>query len=145
MPTYSLSYRITDFLNRQIAWSTSVLAELDAFDAAQDEGMELLLNRQRQREQEAGDMAREYHGLAQEWASERDVSEEDRTAIRVLSEEAQALSNRVQESYRYAQKNADDGVERTGVALNDLRQRRRSVTIYHPEMIVTPGFIDKKA
>ena len=145
MPTYPLTYRIESFLKRQIAWSKNALAALDTFEKASDDEIEALLLEQKKREREAGDMAREYNGLSHEWHQMDNVDAGERESIRALSQEAQVLSELLRTRYAVAQKIANQRVQKKQEALDDLRRSRRSVTIYRPEIILSPGFIDKKA
>jgi hypothetical protein len=145
MPTYPLPYRVTSFLGRQIAWSQCVLKELDAFELAKDDELDALLLQQEQREREARDMAREYNGLSHEWHQTKILENADREAIHELSQRAQELSESLRIRYGEVQEIASERAQKKQGALDDLRQERRSVTIYRPEMIVSPGFIDKKA
>ncbi|MCF6283725.1 MAG: hypothetical protein L3K26_00825 [Candidatus Hydrogenedentes bacterium] len=145
MPTYTLPYRITSFLERQIAWLECALKELDAMGWATDDELDALVIRQSQREQEAQNMAREYNGLSHEWQQTEAIEKDGRDSIRLLSQQAQELSETLRIRYGEAQRIADKRAQKKRNALDDLRRERRSVTIYRPEMIVSPGFIDKKA
>ncbi len=146
MPTHPLPYRIHDFLTRQIAWSRSVIDELDAFcnmpDTADlDEAARIQLRRER----EARNMAREYNGLLHEWRETIDIAPDAREAIMRHSAEAQALLEDVKIRYANAEHAAQQKKMRNHQALNDLRRGRRSVNIYRPGALVSPGFVDKKA
>jgi len=145
MPTYPLPYRITDFLKRQIAWTEAILAELEDAGEAGDESLEELLRQQQRREREAGAMAREYRGLAHEWQCEGGrLDKATRAAIGDLSLRAQQLTEVAQRRFGQAQNGAEARAREKRDALNDLRRDRRSVTIYRPDILVSPGFIDKK-
>ena len=128
-----------------MAWSAKVLAELEAFEATKADDLEGLIQEQVVREKEARDLAREYNGLSHEWKQADGVSDADRAAIRSLSLKAQELSAIVQQRFKEVQKLSEDRARKKQGALTNLRQRRRSVTIYRPESVVTPGFVDKKA
>lgn len=146
MPTYPLTHRIHDFLTRQIAWSKEVLAELDAFctlaDGADlDEAAQL----QARREKETRAMAREYNGLLQEWHQATDIPIDLREAVTRHSAEAQELLEKVKARYGEAERVAQLKKSRNHQALNDLRRGRRSVNIYKPGILVSPGFIDREA
>lgn len=146
MPTYPLPYRIHDFLNRQIAWSRAVLDELDAFCALPDDGdFDEAAARQRKREKEMPAMAREYNGLLQEWNRADDISPEIREAITRHSEEARKLAEEVRDRYAAAEVTASQRKLRNRESLNDLRRGRRSVNIYTPGLLESPGFIDREA
>lgn len=146
MPTLPLAHRITDFLNRQIAWSEAVLNELEAADNAEEAALESLLERQQVREREAKSMAREYNGLLFEWNHQTDaVPEDEHVAIQMRSKRAQDLIEAVRLRYIQAQRRAEQQAQQRRKSLNDLRRGRRSATIYRPEMLVSPGFIDRKA
>lgn len=146
MPTYPLPYRITAFLKRQIAWSEAVVREIDAFCAA-PEGTDVgpVLSRQQQRDHEIQAMAREYRGLAREWEAAADLTDEERAGIRLLSAEAESLTEQVRQRYRQAEARAQSARSHNRDSLNELRRGRRSVTIYEPGGLVSPGFIDKEA
>lgn len=146
MPTHPLPYRIHDFLSRQIAWSQTVIEELDAYCALPDTGdLDEAARTQQRREREARDLAREYNGLLQEWRSFPDPGAELREAVARHSEEAQSLLDEVKTRYKSAEEATQRRKLRNHQALNDLRRGRRSVNIYHPETLVSPGFVDKKA
>lgn len=146
MPHYPLDYRIKDFLKRQILWSQSVLEELEAFTAAPDDSdFEILLEQQRRRERETQAMAKEYGGLSREWAAAEDIAPEAKTEIKRLSAEAEELVERVREGYGRAAAASEVMRAANRNARNDLRRRRRSVNIYRPGALVSPGFIDRKA
>ena len=146
MPTYPLPYRIHDFLARQIAWSQAVLAELDAFCAlAEGADFEEAARIQVRREKETRAMAREYNGLLQEWRQATDLPIDLREAVTRQSTEAQELLERVKARYSEAERVAQLKKSRNHQALNDLRRGRRSVNIYKPGILVSPGFIDREA
>jgi len=146
MPTYPLPYRIKDFLRRQIAWSHTVLEELEHFCAApRDADFELILDAQRRREQESSSMVNEYQGLADEWANATDIAPEDEVEIKGLSKEAESLVEKLRSAYQAADAEAAKYREEQQNAMNDLRRSRRSVNIYRPGVLVDPGFIDRKA
>jgi len=145
MATYSLTFRITDYLKRQIQWSEVVLKELESFKQAEDSDFEVLLLQQHTREREAHDMSREYNGLSREWGEAKNVTDEEREAIRALSRQAEQLTEALHECYRNVERIAESRRKENQSALNDLRRGRRSVTIYRPEGLVSPGFIDRKA
>lgn len=144
MPTYPLAHRIRDFLQRQIEWSAAVLAELDQVDV-EDGELEALLARQQRREREARSMAREYNGLFHEWQRDTTMDEGERSDLQRLSREAQELTGAVQRRYARAQQQADARRQSKQDALTELRRGQRSVTIYRPELLVSPGFLDRKA
>jgi hypothetical protein len=146
MPTYPLPHRIHDFLTRQIAWSNEVLAELDAFCTLAD-GADLdeATRLQARREKETRAMAREYNGLLQEWHQATDIPADLREAVTRHSGEAQELLERVKARYGEAERVARLKKSRNHQALNDLRRGRRSVNIYKPGILVSPGFIDREA
>lgn len=146
MPSYSVEYRIKDFLQRQIAWSRAVLGELDAFCATTDDAdFDPVLENQQRRERETRDMAKEYRGLAREWAEVEAVTPEDRDAIKRLSAEAEALVEQVRARYTEAERHAALRRDGNRGARDDLRRGRRSVNIYRPGALVSPGFVDRKA
>ena len=146
MPTHPLPYRIHDFLTRQVAWSRSVIEELDAFCALPDTAdLDEAARLQQRREREARDMTREYNGLLHEWRESADITPEVREAITRHSEEAQSLLEEVKIRYRTAEGMAQQKKARNHQDLNDLRRGRRSVNIYRPGTLVAPGFVDKKA
>ena len=146
MPTYPLAYRITQFLNRQIDWSRTALEELETFtNAPGDADIEPMLAVQQARERETRDMAREYRGLAREWADAHDMDPDDVAAIKRLSGEAQVLVEQLRQAYAHADAAAEAKRASNRRAANDLRRGRRSVNIYRPGDLVSPGFIDKKA
>ena len=128
-----------------MAWSEKVLAELEAFETTKADDLEGLIQDQVLREKEARDFAREYNGLSHEWKQADQVSDANRAAIRSLSLKAQELSAVVQQRFIDAQKLCEERAREKQGALTNLRQRRRSVTIYRPESVVTPGFVDRKA
>ncbi len=146
MPTHPLPYRIHDFLDRQIAWSRSVIDELEAFctmpDTADLDGTAQLHLR---REREARSMAKEYNGLLHEWQKAADIAPEVREAITRHSSEAQSLLDEVKIRYENAEQAAEQRKTRNHQALNDLRRGRRSVNIYRSGVLVSPGFVDTKA
>lgn len=90
-------------------------------------------------------MAKEYQGLAHEWASAADIPPGEEQEIKRLSREAESLVEDVRACYQRA--DAEAARRRAGHtnALNDLRRGRRSVNIYRPGALLNPGFIDKKA
>jgi hypothetical protein len=146
MPTYPLPYRIVHFLNRQIAWADAVLAELEAFCAAgEDTDFEEALAVQQRRARETRDFNREYRGLHHEWCQSVEVLPEDREAITRLSREAQARMNALREAYDRAEAAAAEKQALNRAARDDLRRGRRSVNIYRPGTLISPGFVDKKA
>jgi hypothetical protein len=146
MPTHPLPYRIHDFLTRQIAWSQSVIDELDAFCALPDTSdLDEAAQLQQRREREARSMTREYNGLLHEWRETRDVAPEIREAITRHSDEARSLLEEVKIRYGNAERAAQRKKTRNHDALNDLRRGRRSVNIYRSGVLVSPGFVDKKA
>lgn len=146
MPTHPLPYRIHDFLARQIAWSRAVLEELDAFCALPDSAdFEEAARLQGRRERETRAMAKEYNGLLHEWDRAGDIAPELREAITRHSREAQELLERVKARYGDAEKAARHRKMQNREALNDLRRGRRSVNIYKPGGLVSPGFIDREA
>lgn len=146
MPTYPLPYRIVHFLNRQIAWADAVLAELEAFCAAgEDADYEEALAIQQRRARETRDFNREYRGLHHEWLDAGEVPPAAREEIARLSREAEARMVGVREAYDRAEAAAAAKRELNRIARNDLRRGRRSVNIYRPGTLITPGFVDKKA
>lgn len=146
MPTYPLPYRITDFLQRQIAWAEQVLRELDAFCALPDDAdLDEEEARQVRRERETRAMTREYNGLVHEWQAATDIDGETRAEITALSARAQALLGEVRRGYARAGEAAARMKGRNRQAANDLRRGRRSVNIYRPGLSPAPGFIDKEA
>lgn len=146
MATYALPFRINDFLNRQIAWSRAVIAEIDALCAAEaSTDLEPIVARQQERDRELAAMAREYHGLAREWEAATGLSAEDRAAVAERSDLARKLAEDVRERYDRAQAFIDAEHARNQRAHNELRRRRRSVTIYEPGTVESPGFIDREA
>ena len=146
MPTYPLPHRIHNFLTRQIAWSQEVLAELDAFCALAD-GADLdeAAHLQARREKETRALAREYNGLLQVWRQATDIPTDLRDAVTRHSREAQQLLERVKARYAEAERMAQLKKSRNHQAINDLRRGRRSVNIYKPGILVSPGFIDREA
>ena len=86
---------------------------------------------QQRREREARNMAKEYNGLLYEWRESTDIAPESREAIARRSDEAERAAQRKK--------------TRNHEALNDLRRGRRSVNIYRSGVLVSPGFVDKKA
>ena len=146
MATHRRPYRIHDFLTRQIAWSRSVIEELDAFCAMPDTAdLDEAAQVQQRREREARNMAKEYNGLLYEWRESTDIAPESREAIARRSDEAQALLDEVKIRYENAERAAQRKKTRNHEALNDLRRGRRSVNIYRSGVLVSPGFVDKKA
>lgn len=146
MPTYPLPHRIHDFLDRQIAWSRDVLAELDAFCALADGAdFDEAARLQVRREKETRAMAREYNGLLQEWRQATNLAPDLREGVTRHSAEAQNLLERVKARYGEAERAAQLKKSRNHQALNDLRRGRRSVNIYKPGILVSPGFIDREA
>ncbi len=146
MATHPLPYRIHDFLTRQIAWSQSVIDELDAFCALPDTSdLDEAAQLQQRREREARSMAREYNGLLHEWRESTDIAPDAREAITRRSDEAQALLDEVKIRYENAARAAQRKKTRNHEALNDLRRGRRSVNMYRSGVLVSPGFVDKKA
>ncbi len=145
MPTYPLAYRITNFLERQISWTEKALTDLDGAEQIPDEALEALIQREAVREKEARDLAKEYHGLAYEWKHDDTMDDGEREAIRALSKQAQLLSEQVQQRFKAVQRSTEARLRTKRLALNDLRRGRRSVTIYQPEMLVSPDFVDKEA
>lgn len=145
MPTYPLPYRIHDFLARQIAWSHAVLAELDQFCVLPDfEDVDAAAELQQRRERETRDMAREYSGLLDEWSRAKAIDPDVRKDIVRHSLEAQALVEQVKQRYHDADRVANMKKAQTRQTLNDLRRGRRSVNIYRPGVLVSPGFIDRE-
>lgn len=146
MATYSLPYRINAFLDRQIAWSRAVIAEIDALCAG-DSGADLdaVVVRQEERDRELQAMTREYHGLAREWETARDLTAEDRASVLAQSAIARDLADQVRARYSRAQAYIDAAHAENRRAHNELRRRRRSVTIYRPGTVESPGFIDREA
>lgn len=146
MATHPLPYRIHDFLTRQIAWSRSVIDELEAFCALPDSAdLDEAARLQQRREREARNMAKEYNGLLHEWRESTDIAPDAREAITRHADEAQALLNEVKIRYENAACAAQQKKARNHQALNDLRRGRRSVNIYRPGLLVSPDFVDKKA
>jgi len=146
MPTYPLPHRIHDFLTRQIAWSREVLAELDAFcHLAEGADLDEAAQLQARREKETRAMAREYNGLLHEWHQATDIPPDLREAVTRHSREAQELLERVKARYGEAERVAQLKKSRNHQALNDLRRGRRSVNIYKPGILMSPGFIDREA
>lgn len=146
MPTYPLPHRIHDFLTRQIIWSREVLAELDAFCAlAEGAELEEAAHLQARREKETRAMAKEYNGLFQEWRQATEISTDLRDEVTRHSREAQDLLEQVKARYGEAERVAQLKKSRNHQALNDLRRGRRSVNIYKPGILVSPGYIDREA
>ncbi len=146
MPTHPLPYRIHDFLTRQIAWSRAIIDELDAFCALPDTAdLDEAAQLQQRREREARSMAKEYNGLLCEWRESTDIAADAREAITRRSDEARALLDEVKIRYENAARAAQGKKTRNHQALNDLRRGRRSVNIYRSGVLVSPGFVDKKA
>jgi hypothetical protein len=90
-------------------------------------------------------MTREYNGLLHEWRETRDVAPEIREGITRHSDEARSLLEEVKIRYGNAERAAQRKKTRNHDALNDLRRGRRSVNIYRSGVLVSPGFVDKKA
>ena len=145
MPELGLAARVKDYLARQIAWTELVLEELGHLD--QDlagKELDVLLDRQSRHEKEMEGLAREYHGLQQEWA-QAEVRREERSEVRALSKRAQELAAALRRRYDEAVEMAEAALVESSGQRRALRRGRDMLGKYRPGLEEGPGFIDKKA
>jgi hypothetical protein len=123
---------MTRYLERQIAWTQAVDAELAGIDAMPPEELEALTVRVLRWEKELDDFVREQHGLSHEWADGAGAAADDRARVAALSEQAKAVTRPLAARYAHAvevlhQKRVDNVR-----AMNALRQSREWLSRYRP-------------
>ena len=138
--------RLTNYFTRQIAWLQNVLSEFDHFEHALNEPeLEALAERQRTREHQLEQFAREQRGLLHEWQQTTDLPETDRQAVKALAAQAKQLTDQLTLTYESAMKTVEQMKTRRTHSVQTLQRGRGMLDKYRPGGDLDPGFIDRKA
>ena len=133
MPAPDLVYRVTNYLQRQIAWSEETIGRLEAVEAEIARGdIDRLVAEERERQQRTQDFLREYRGLLHEWQRANDIDAADRAAVRKLSDRAQELNARLRARYTQAAEQMTRAAAGNREARDTLRRGHRMLTRYRP-------------
>ena len=146
MECADLVARVTNYLERHIAWFEECLAALDrlAEDLA-DDRIEAVAAAQADRNARGEHLMREHRGLLAEWERCDEVPSEAQRAVRRLADRAEKCKEAL--STRYEEAAGLLAQETTGreEAIKALRRGRQMVTRYRPADAPAANFIDRKA
>ena len=146
MANPELVRRMKDCLSRQIALYDAMLAEHRTLnDDLGKEDLSVRIERQGKYAREIKAIERESHILQREWREAANLSDRERAAVGVLTEEAQDRVTRLSDLNARAIDSVRNRQAEVKKEWDALRRRIGAVGKYRPGGQDDAGFVDKKA
>jgi hypothetical protein len=138
--------RMTDYLERQIAqYKRQISEHEDAAREGLDQGLENLVTMSNAHAVESAMLEREFNALLREWKAAHEVSEEQRSGVRLLAREAEALANRLGAMLAFSLSNAEERRDAVRNELASLAKGQSILNRYRAGGAPQPGRVDERA
>lgn len=142
----SISARMTDYFNRQIAWFERLLADLAPLQDAPGEVVESRLVEQASAHvQGTQTLGQEFWALLKEWETASDISDDERAQVAGLAQQAEVLAQKLSDVYKQGAGLMGNRMNAVNQSLLELRKGRSLLRKYGGHLSSHTTYIDKKA
>ena len=142
----AIADRMSDLLERQLAWFETLLADLAGTGNELDGEMSAaFLARRTHQDALTDSLIDEYNSLRVEWDSARDVSDADRRRVRALTAKADALCGEVRARFDECGSAADARADEVSREIDALGRGRDMLGKYRSGPPRISGNVDRQA